>query len=131
MDGYYIDLAGFDFTLSDATQPSFWDDGEAEIVDSVGGSVITGTISMSGGSLKLGGNITLTSGNAAMILGSGALDLTDYTGGEMRIYVEHLTDFSPPSSGYGLFDFDGNPIESIENQTYVYVRLVEQIRIYI
>ena len=127
--GVTIDLAGYDLTITDKTQASFWNFSNSEILDSVGGSTINASISLNSGVLKISGAVEIDSGHTDILV-IGLLDLSDYIGGELMLDVtssdEGVILLLP--DGYALYGMDGELVseEKLKEAGVVYVRPVQQ-----
>jgi len=97
-----VDLAGYDLIVTGEYQASFLLFENCELIDSVGGSKLYKNIRINKGILKFRGNIVIESTNVHFS-GSGTLDLSNYTGGELYVYATHLEDVILPE-GYAFYD---------------------------
>ena len=124
-----IELAGYDITVTSETSASLLVNANCEILDSVGGSKINRIITVNYGSIKVIGDFTLVDNIMIMVL-SGLIDLSDYTGNELYLYVDsEVSDVILPD-GYSVYsEYDGSPIPDYapgNGVHYVYVRPTEQ-----
>ena len=118
-----IDLAGYDLTVTDKTQHSFWIYSDCEIFDSVGGSHLALGITVNLGSLKFSDSITVSENEHIGIFTDCSLDLSDYTGDELFIYVSETAEGVILPEGYSFYDANG----IMETAIYhTYVRPTEQ-----
>ena len=120
-DSAWLDLAGYDITITDSSNCSFWIHGDLEIYSDKDGSEINSLITVYG-SLILSGNILFTEEGYFGINGTGAVDLTGYTGDELYIYVKDLSELNIPG-GYTLYDQSGEMIDEFVLGEYGHVYL--------
>ena len=124
-----IELAGYDITVTSETSASFLVNANCVILDSVGGSEINRDIMLNYGSIKVIGDFTLAD-NIMIVVISGLIDLSDYTGNELYLYVGSEATGVILPDGYSVYsERDGSllPDYAPENGVhYVYVRPTEQ-----
>ena len=124
-----IELAGYDITVTSETSASFLVNANCVILDSVGGSEINRNITLNYGSIKVIGDFTLAD-NIMIVVISGSIDLSDYTGNELYLYVSSEASGVILPDGYSVYsEYDGSllPDYAPENGVhYVYVRPTEQ-----
>ena len=118
-----IDLAGYDITVTGTDQHAFWSLRNCEIKDSVGGSKIKNSISVNGGTLKISGAIVLETKIHDIIVAT-TLDLSEYTGGELFLFVGSNVIGVTISEGYAFYSEMGELItdENMLKGMNVYVR---------
>lgn len=102
-----IDLAGYDLTVTGEGQVSFWIFENCEILDSVGGSNMALGINVNAGTLKFSDSITLAERALINIFVNCSLDLSDYNGVELHIYVNTDTVGVTIPEGYSFYDSNG------------------------
>lgn len=124
-----IDLAGHYLKVTGDFKPTFWIYANCVLTDSVGGSRLYKKILVNRGTLSLEGAIEIE-GVDIKINGSGTIDFSRYTGGEMYLYLANFENIILPD-GYAFFN-DNNEGETTDFATakeygYGYVRPVEQL----
>ncbi len=97
-----IDLAGHDLKVTGDANPTFWIYGNCVLTDSVGGSRLYKKILVNRGTLSLEGAIEIEEVDIK-INGTGTIDLSRYTGGEMQLYFGNFENIILPE-GYAFFD---------------------------
>ena len=124
-----IELAGYDLTVTSESSASLLVNANCVILDSVGGSEINRNITVNYGSIKVIGDFTLAD-NIMIVVLSGSIDLSDYTGNELYLYVDsEVSDVILPD-GYSVYsEYDGSLLPDYapgNGVHYVYVRPTEQ-----
>ena len=126
-----IDLAGYDLKIVGEGSVSIWCYANCELTDSVGGATINRPLLINDGTLALSGAIQIIVGDKTlMINGSAVLDLSDYTGEELYVYVSNMTNIIIPEN-YAFFDDDiniGSYFEDVKELDYVYIRAVDDVQ---
>ena len=121
-----IDLAGYDLTVTVESQSSFLVSANCGILDSVGGSEINRNITVNSGSVKVIGDITLADNMMIKAFSGSLIDLSDYTGNELYLYVSSGAGGVILPDGYSVYgEYDGSPIPDYapgNGVSYVYVR---------
>ena len=85
-DKVSLDLCGFDVTVNNKQNPSFWTYYDFTLTDSVGGGVINEQITNNGGYVTIIGDVLFSVEDTFMV-GTGVIDLSQYTGVEFKLYV--------------------------------------------
>ena len=101
-----IDLAGYDLKVTGDTDPTFWIYGTCVLTDSVGGSRLYKRILVNGGTLSLEGAIEIEEVDLKLN-GTGTVDLSDYTGGEIYLYAGNFENIILPE-GYAFYDYSSS-----------------------
>jgi hypothetical protein len=96
-----IDMAGYSINCDDPSLNEFFVYGSLRIYDSVGGSSITNGFNTYDGTYLKVGNIKLKREDPIGM--EGTIDLSEYRGGELKMYVEYFTDLIIPE-GYVIVD---------------------------
>ena len=124
-----IELAGYDITVTSETSASFLVNANCVILDSVGGSEINRDITLNYGSIKVIGDFT-PADNIMIVVISGFIDLSDYTGNELYLYVSSEASGVILPDGYSVYsEYDGSLLPDYapgNGVHYVYVRPTEQ-----
>ena len=121
-----IDLAGHSLSATaDGTTNALNIYAFVTILDSVGGGTIYGTLNVSRGSLTLIGNIQVV-GNAGIdVTLQHTLHLSDYTGGELALYVHEAAMGINVPDGYTMYNESGDLVANLDEAKVagrVYVR---------
>ena len=85
-----IDLAGHDLKVTGDSDPTFWIYSTCVLTDSVGGSRLYKKILVNRGTLSLEGAIEIEEDDIK-INGTGTVDLSHYTGGEIYLYTGNFS----------------------------------------
>ena len=101
-----IDLAGYDLKVTGDTDPTFWIYSNCVLTDSVGGSRLYKKILVNGGTLSLEGAIEIE-GADIKLNGTGTVDLSGYTGGEIYLYAGNFENIILPE-GYAFYDYSSS-----------------------
>ncbi len=101
-----IDLAGHDLKVTDDTNSTFWIYSSCVLTDSVGGSRLYKRILVNGGTLSLEGAIEIEDVDIK-INGTGTVDLSGYTGGEIYLYTGNFENIILPE-GYAFYKYSGS-----------------------
>ena len=101
-----IDLAGHDLKVTDDTNPTFWIYSSCVLTDSVGGSRLYKKILVNRGTLSLEGAIEIEEVDIKLN-GSGTVDLSNYTGGEIYLYISNFENIILPE-GYAFYEYSGS-----------------------
>lgn len=118
-----LDLAGYDLKVTKSGQATFWIYDSMTIIDSVGGSKLYKGIYLYDAALKISGDVGIFA-NHHQINGAGSLDLSEYTGCELYLYIERFTDVIL-SEGYAFYDVfseemtDNFEAAKLNNEVYV------------
>lgn len=104
-----IDLAGYDLSVTGEGQCSFWVYNFVEIRDSVGGSTLSQPITINYGRLKFSDDIKLAENTNIGIYTGSSLDLSDYTGDNLRIYISNSDIEVIVPEGYCFYSYSGEP----------------------
>ena len=95
-----IDMAGYSINCDDPSLNEFFVYGSLRIYDSVGGSSITNGFNTYDGTYLKVGNIKLKYYDPIGM--KGTIDLSEYRGGELKMYVADFTDLIIPE-GYSFY----------------------------
>jgi hypothetical protein len=107
-----IDMAGYSINCDDPSLNEFFVYGSLRIYDSVGGSSITNGFNTYDGTYLKVGNIKLKYYDPIGM--KGTIDLSEYRGGELKMYVADFTDLIIPE-GYGFYqEIDDEVIPDFE-----------------
>ena len=101
-----IDLAGHDLKVTGDTDPTFWIYSSCVLTDSVGGSRLYKKILVNRGTLSLEGAIEIE-GVDIKLNGTGTVDLSGYTGGEIYLYAGNFENIILPE-GYAFYDYSSS-----------------------
>lgn len=122
---FTLDLAGYTITAVSSTSFSISPE-RCEIRDSVGGGRIIGPILMHSGTIKFRGNFTVESEYPFALKVSGTIDLIDYTGDNLNMYIDASTvDLYVPHGYYLLATYSNQRVEGLEaakEKNYVTLR---------
>lgn len=101
-----IDLAGYDLKVTGDTDPTFWIYSNCVLTDSVGGSRLYKKILVNRGTLSLEGAIEIEEVDIKLN-GTGTVDLSHYTGGEIYLYAGNFENIILPE-GYAFYDYSSS-----------------------
>ena len=102
----FIDLAGYDLKVTGDANSTFWVYSSCVLTDSVGGSRLYKKILVNGGTLSLEGAIEIEEVDIKLN-GTGTVDLSHYTGGEIYLYAGNFENVILPD-GYAFYDYSSS-----------------------
>ena len=125
-----IDLAGYDLIVTGEGQSTLWNYATSELTDSVGGSNISKNITVNAGVFKCSGGIMFSGEKYNCIIVGTTLDLSDYSGEQILIYVDPNTVDVILPEGYAFYNSLGEEFtdfESVRGTSYLYVKPIETV----
>lgn len=125
---FVLDLAGYDITIAEAGYYTLYVNGLCvELCDSVGGSSLSSGICVyQNSTIKISDAVAI--GSVGMRL-MGGLDLSDYSGEGLEVYLYDSTSELLLPDGYAMYDVNGEPVTNLNIaiiKGYVSVRPAEQ-----